>query len=416
MDQMALNIAKAKLNKNGALTAFIVFLVATLSAYSLGYQSGISNPRSIKIEELSNIEQPGDSEPKADFSIFWEVWDELKSKHPDFDEADKQSLVYGAVNGLTEALGDPNTIFFTPEDSQRFGEDISGHFTGIGVEVDIKDDQLVIISPLAGSPGDLAGLLPGDIIVAIDGIPARTLSLDQAVKKIRGPKGTTVLLTIRANGYTNNKDVSIVRQNIEVPSIKSELMEDNLLYVRIYNFSANTPMLFYTDIAKYAFSDINGVVLDLRNNPGGFLDVGIDAASWFIGKDKLVVTELFSSGEKEEFFSTSSGIFDEIPVVVLINEGSASASEILAGAIRYHRGAKLVGTQTYGKGTVQQLDYLSGGSSIKVTIANWLLPDGTLIDKLGITPDVIVEEDEEDFLNGTDTQLQKAIQTLKESL
>ena len=413
---MSLQIAKAKLKKSSALTAFIVFLAATISAYGLGYQAGSANPRNITVEELSNIEQPEDSEPKIDFSIFWEVWDELRSKHPDFDKADKQALIYGAVSGLTDALGDPNTIFFSPEDSQRFGEDISGHFTGIGVEVDMKDDQLVIISPLAGSPGDLAGLLPGDIIVAIDGVPTSSLTLDEAVKKIRGPRGTTVVLTIRSNGYATNKDVSIVRQNIEVPSIDSELMEDNLLYVRIYNFSANTPMLFYADMAQYAFSDIDGVILDLRNNPGGFLDVGIDAAGWFVGKDKLVVTELFSSGEKQEFFSTGSGIFDEIPIVVLINKGSASASEILAGAIRYHRGAKLVGTQTFGKGTVQQLDYLSGGSSIKVTIANWLLPDGTLIEGLGITPDVVVEENEEDILDGKDTQLEKAIQTLKETL
>jgi len=413
---MSLQIAKAKLKKSSALTAFIVFLVAIISAYGLGYQAGSAIPRSITVEELSNIGQPENSEPKVDFSIFWEVWDELRSKHPDFDKADKQALIYGAVSGLTDALGDPNTIFFSPEDSQRFGEDISGHFTGIGVEVDMKDDQLVIISPLAGSPGDLAGLLPGDIIVAIDGVPTSSLTLDEAVKKIRGSRGTTVVLTIRSNGYATNKDVSIVRQNIEVPSIDSELMEDNLLYVRIYNFSANTPMLFYADMAQYAFSDIDGVILDLRNNPGGFLDVGIDAAGWFVGKDKLVVTELFSSGEKQEFFSTGSGIFDEIPIVVLINKGSASASEILAGAIRYHRGAKLVGTQTFGKGTVQQLDYLSGGSSIKVTIANWLLPDGTLIEGLGITPDVVVEENEEDILDGKDTQLEKAIQTLKETL
>ena len=411
-------LTKPKANKNGIFAALILatILITAISAYGLGYQAGITKPVNINIEELSNIEQPEESAPKADFSIFWEVWDELKKKHPDFEKVDKQDLVYGAVRGLTDALGDPNTIFFNPEDSQRFDEDISGHFTGIGVELDMKDDQLVVVTPLVGSPGERAGLLPGDIIVAIGGESAEDVNIDEAVKKIRGPRGSTVVLTIRTNGNAANRDVSIVRDNIEVPSVESKMIEDNLLYIRIYNFSANTPVLFYTEMLKYAFTNIDGVVLDLRNNPGGFLDVGIDAAGWFTGADKLIVTERFSSGETEEFYSTGSGVFDATPQVVLVNKGSASAAEILAGAIRYHQGAKLVGTQTFGKGTVQQLDYLSEGSSIKVTIANWLLPDGSLIEGLGITPDIVIEQNEEDILDGVDTQLQKAIQILKESL
>ncbi|MCR4260889.1 MAG: S41 family peptidase [Candidatus Colwellbacteria bacterium] len=407
-----------KINKNGIFAALVLAMIfiTAVSAYSLGYQAGVARPVNINIDELSNIEQPEESEPKTDFSIFWEVWDELREKHPDFETVDKQDLVYGAVRGLTDALGDPNTMFFDPEDSERFDEDISGHFTGIGVELDMKDDQLVVVTPLVGSPGDKAGLLPGDIIVAIDGESAGDIGIDEAVKKIRGPRGSTVVLTIRTNGNAANREVSIVRDNIEVPSIESKMIEDNLLYIRIYNFSANTPILFYTEMLKYAFTNIEGVVLDLRNNPGGFLDVGIDAAGWFTGADKLIVTELFSSGEKEEFYSTGSGIFDSTPLVVLVNKGSASAAEILAGAIKYYQGAKLVGTQTFGKGTVQQLDHLSDGSSIKITIAHWLLPDGSLIEGLGITPDIVIEQGEEDILDGTDTQLQKAIQTLKESL
>jgi len=411
-------VKKTRFNKNALFTALIlaVFLIIGFNAYSIGYQAGTAKPINISIEELSNIGQPGGSEPKTDFSIFWEVWDELKNKHPGFEKVDKKDLVYGAVKGLTEGLGDPNTIFFDPEDSQRFGEDISGHFTGIGIEIDIRDNQLIVVAPLAGSPGEKAGLKAGDAIMAIDGTSTGGIDEDEAVKKIRGPKGSVVILTVRTNGQTSNKDVSITRDDIEVPSIESEMLEDNFLHLRIHNFSANTPVLFYTEMLKYAFTDTKGVILDLRNNPGGFLDVGIDAAGWFIGKDKLVVTELFSSGEKEEFYSKGSALFDGIPIVILVNKGSASASEILAGAIKYHRGVKLVGTQTFGKGTVQQLDYLSDGSSIKVTIANWLLPDGTLIEGSGITPDIIVEQNEEDTLDKIDTQLQKALQVLKESL
>lgn len=414
---MPVHKSKIKLSKDTyfSIITLIVVVLTAFSSYGLGYQAGIATPRTIQIDELSNIAQPDGSEPRVDFSIFWEAWDALKEKHPDFDDADKRELVYGAVSGMTEALGDPNTIFFKPEDSIRFNEDISGHFTGIGIEIDMKDDRLIVIAPLAGSPAEKAGLSAGDIIVGIDGESTAGISLDEAIKKIRGEKGTTVILTIRSNGSAANKDVSIVRDDIEVPSVQTEMLEGKILYIRISDFSANTPLLFYTEMAKYVFENINGVVLDLRNNPGGFLDVSVDATGWFIGGDKLVATELFSSGDREEFYSSGPGILDHIPMVVLVNEGSASASEIMAGAIRYHRGAKLVGAQTFGKGTVQQLDQLTNGSSIKITIANWLLPDGSIIEGVGITPDISVEQNEEDILDGRDTQLEKAIEVLQSS-
>ncbi len=400
-----------------AVVVLALFLGTTaFAAYTLGYKAGIANPRTVVVEELTNIEQPPDSEPKIDFSIFWEVWDQLREKHPGFEDIDKQTLVYGAVKGLTNALGDPNTVFFTPSESKRFGEDISGSFSGIGIEISIRDDQLVVVAPLAKSPAEKAGLQAGDIILAIDGDSTKGITIDEAVDKIRGVKGSTVELTIRRAEESEVRTFPIVRQEIQVPSVEARKLEDGILYLRIHNFSANTPLMFYTELLKNAFDPTRGVVLDLRNNPGGFLDIGIEATGWFIGNDKLVVTEQFSSGEENPFYSRGSGPLKELPLVILVNEGSASAAEIMAGAIRHHRGTKLIGTPTFGKGTVQQFDQLSDSSSIKVTVANWLLPNGDLIEGAGLQPDITVEQPEDDIINGSDTQLQKAVEVLKSQM
>ncbi|MDP3953639.1 MAG: S41 family peptidase [bacterium] len=389
---------------------------SAFGSYNLGYQSGLNTPRAINVDELVNINQPEDSEPKVDFAIFWEVWDKLRERHPEFEGADKQELIYGAVQGLTDALGDPNTVFFTPDESRRFSEDISGAFTGIGAEIGTKEEQLVIIAPLSRSPAEKAGLLPGDAILAIDGQSTQGLTIDEAVEKIRGAKGTTVTLTIHRDGEDGPRDFSIVRDEIRVPSVETERMEDGILYIRIHNFSANTPLIFYAELLKNAFTPTRGIVLDLRNNPGGFLDVSIEAAGWFMGEGKLVVTEQFSSGAKDDFFTRGTGPLKDLPLVVLVNEGSASASEILAGALRYHKGSLLIGSKTFGKGTVQQYEGLSDGSSIKITVANWLLPDGALIEGAGLEPDIAISQPEDDLINGSDTQLQRAIEALKAQL
>lgn len=394
----------------------LVLGITAFGSYTLGYQSGVDTPRIINIDELTNINQPEDSEPKVDFAIFWEVWDKLRERHPGFEEADKQELIYGAVRGLTDALGDPNTAFFTPGESVRFSEDISGSFTGIGAEIGAKEEQLIIIAPLSRSPAEKAGLLPGDIILAIDGESTASLTIDEAVGKIRGPKGSTVSLTIHRGEENDSQEISVVRDEIRIPSVETERLEDGILYIRIHNFSANTPLIFYAELLRNAFNPTRGVVLDLRNNPGGFLDVSIEAAGWFMGDGKLVVTEQFSSGEKDDFYTSGSGPLKDLPLVVLVNEGSASASEILAGALRYHRNSLLIGAQTFGKGTVQQYEPLRDNSSIKITVANWLLPDGTLIEGAGLEPDIVIEQQEDDFINGSDTQLEAAIEALKNQL
>lgn len=412
---------KLKLSKETAIfvvIAAIAFGAASAAFYNLGFQQGLQQTRNIVIEDVINIEQPESDEEngRVDFSIFWEAWDELKQKHPNFDDADKSNLVYGAIKGLTQALGDPNTLFYTPADADRFNEDIRGKFSGVGIEISLRDDRLVVVAPLTGTPAEKAGLKPGDVILAIDGESTTGISIDAAVQKIRGEEGSTVVLTITREGFVSPQDFSIERTSIQIPSVESKYLEDDILYIKIHNFTANTPFLFYSQIVKNVFQNTEGVILDLRNNPGGFLDVSVEAAGWFVGQNKLIVTEEFSSGETQQFFSNSRGVLKDLPLVVLVNEGSASASEILAGAIKFHRDILLIGQPTFGKGTVQELEGLTDGSSIKVTVANWLLPDGTLIEGKGITPDILVEETDQDILDGKDPQLDRALQMLKSQL
>ncbi|PIR98107.1 MAG: hypothetical protein COT89_01060 [Candidatus Colwellbacteria bacterium CG10_big_fil_rev_8_21_14_0_10_42_22] len=405
-----------------ALKALVFVLLTSISlgivgygSYQLGFKEGLVRTKNIVIENISNAEEPEETELDTDFSIFWEAWDKLKSDHPDIDSLSDLDLIYGAIKGLTDSLGDPNTVFFTPEDSQKFNEDINGSFSGIGAEIGIRDGFLVIVAPLKNTPAERAGLQPEDKIIRIDGEYSAEMPVEQAAKKIRGETGTTVILTIGRQGVPENFDVSIVREDIEIPTLEIERIGNGgeIAHVSIYSFNRQLPNLFSREVLKSAFKKPEGIILDLRNNPGGFLDVGVHMAGWFIEDGKLVVSEKFTSGSIKEFRANGIDVLKGIPVVILVNEGSASASEILAGAIRFHRGVQLVGETTFGKGTVQKLEDLSDGSSLKVTIAHWLLPDGSLIEGNGLVPNFVVPITDEDVLNNTDPQLEKAIDILR---
>ncbi|MBI4993910.1 S41 family peptidase [Candidatus Wolfebacteria bacterium] len=393
----------------------VIFIVAVIGgSYYFGYQAGVKNPQTLLIKGVNNIEN--DKPNDVNFNIFWQAWQTIKDKYVDSGKIDNQTLVYGAVSGMVNSLGDPHTIFMPPSDTKKFNEEISGEFSGIGAEIGIRSNQLVVISPLKESPAEQAGLKAGDKILKIDDKMTDGLSVDEAVKIIRGPKGVKVILTITRNGWEKAQEISIIRDTIKIPTVDFEMKEGDMAYFHLYNFYENAPFLFYQNIVKAALQNPKGIILDLRNNPGGYLEGAVNIASWFFEPGQIVVSEEFISGKKDEFRSYGSGALKDLPIVVLVNEGSASASEILAGALQDNRNVKIIGKKSFGKGTVQQLETLSDGSTIKITIAHWLTPNGHMIDKNGIAPDYEVNLSEDDTKNKKDPQLDKAIEILKSQI
>ena len=407
------NILKKYLIIGGLIIATIAIIGGVFYFwYSFGFKKGTEKPQTLIIRGVSNIEN-GQIIKDVDFNLFWESWKILKDKFVDAEKIDDQTLVYGAISGLLNSLKDPHTIFMPPTDAKKFNEDISGEFSGIGAEIGIRNDQLVVISPLKNTPAERAGLKAGDKILKIDDKNAINLSVDEAVKLIRGPKQTKVILTILRNNREKAQEIPIIRDIIQIPTLDWEMKDENISYLRLYNFYENAPFLFYQSAIKTALSNPKGLIIDLRNNPGGYLEVAVNLAGWFLNSGDIIVSEEFHSGEKDEFKANGNGFFKDIPMVILINEGSASASEILAGALRDNRNIKIIGKKSFGKGTVQELQQLKGGSSIKITVAHWLMPNGGLIDKNGIIPDYDINITEEDIKNDKDPQLEKAIEILK---
>ena len=407
------NILKKYLIIGGLIIATIAIIGGVFYfGYSFGFKKGTEKPQTLIIRGVSNIEN-GQIIKDVDFNLFWESWKILKDKFVDAGKIDDQTLVYGAISGLLNSLKDPHTIFMPPTDAKKFNEDISGEFSGIGAEIGIRNDQLVVISPLKNTPAERAGLKAGDKILKIDDKNAINLSVDEAVKLIRGLKQTKVVLTILRNNWEKAQEIPIIRDIIQIPTLDWEMKDENISYLRLYNFYENAPFLFYQSAIKTALDNPKGLIIDLRNNPGGYLEVAVNLAGWFLNSGDIIVSEEFHSGEKDEFKANGNGFFKDIPMVILINEGSASASEILAGALRDNRNIKIIGKKSFGKGTVQELQQLKGGSSIKITVAHWLMPNGGLIDKNGIIPDYDINITEEDIKNDKDPQLEKAIEILK---
>jgi len=328
------------------------------------------------------------------------------------------TMIEGATKGLVESLDDPYSEFLNSKENQALTEELSGEFFGIGMEISKKNNNIVIISPLPGTPAEKAGLQPNDIILKIDGKDATQLSSQEAANLIKGPKGTTVTLTIYRPNWNEAREITLQREKISVPTLTWQMLDSQIAYLRIYSF--NQPLMF--DFPQAAFQIISqhpkGLIIDLRNNPGGYLDAVTNISGWFLDKGSIILKEDFGDNNIKITRATGNGLLKDLPTVVLVNEGTASAAEILAGTLRDNRGVKLIGTQTFGKGSVQELVSLRDNNSLKITIAKWLTPNDTLIQGNGLKPDLEVQNNEElgsySQLNLTqDQQLQAALAELK---
>ena len=380
-----------------------------------GYQAGLERPKTLIIKGVTNVDPEGNAS-RIDFSSFWEAWDAMDTHHLNAPAISADERVYGAIQGLVSSLHDPYSEFFNPQDSKKFEEDVQGNFGGIGAEIGKRDDQVVVIAPLAGMPAERAGLLPGDAILLVNASSTDGLSVDDTVRMIRGPKGTEVVLTILRKGWDNTREFSMTRDTIIAPTLDAELREGNIAYVKLHSFNANASDQFRQAMFKTLLGGAQGMVLDLRNNPGGYLDVAVDIAGWFLPRGTVVVKEESRVGIIDELRANGNSALRSFPVVILVNEGSASAAEILAGSLRDNRQIQLVGETTFGKGTVQQIVDLRDGSSLKLTIAHWVLPSGEILEGDGLAPDIEIIPSDEDIESGNDVQLTKAMSIMRDTI
>lgn len=368
---------------------------------------------------IAGISNPAQGQPEdVDFAPFWKAWNLLNEKYVPASttakEASNDEKVWGAISGLAASLGDPYTVFFPPAEAEIFEADIRGNFEGVGMEVLSQDGALTVIAPLKGSPAERAGLMAGDRILKIDETSTTDLTTEEAVKIIRGPKGTPVKLTVYRTGKQSPLEITVVRDVIDIPTIKTEKLENGIFKIDLYSFSATSPNLFRGALREFVQSDSSKLILDLRGNPGGYLEAAIDMASWFLAPGKVVVREDFA-GTKDEKVYRSRGydVFnDNLKFVILVDEGSASASEILAGALSEHGKAVIVGEKTFGKGSVQELVDITSDTALKITVARWLTPNGNSISEKGITPQYVVPRTQEDVAADRDPQLDKALEIL----
>lgn len=396
----------------------IAVLIILLSFF-LGTVVGKSSPSEKNAPVNANLEP------------LFKAWGIVEEKYVDSDKLKSQNLVYGTISGLMKSLGDPYSVFFPPEENKEFQIEISGHFEGVGMEVGLRKNILTVVAPLKGTPAEKAGIKAGDKILRIGDISTNDLSLEEAVKIIRGPRGTQIKLTILRNGDDATKIIFVTRDTINIPVIateqkasalsqqtatKDQQIQKDVFIIRLYNFSENSALKFREALREFVQSGKSKLILDLRNNPGGFLDASVDIASWFLPQGEIVAIEDFG-GKTPQKLHRSKGydLFNEnLKMAILVNKGSASASEIVAGALQDHHIAKLVGERTFGKGSVQELLQLTKDTSIKITIAKWLTPNGRSISDGGLTPDFeVAEATTEETEKGIDPIMKKALELLQ---
>lgn len=328
----------------------------------------------------------------VDFSLFWDVWRMVEQQYVDQPVTD-EDLYYGALQGLVWGLGDPYSTFFTPEMAEEFAQELEGSFFGIGAEIGLDDSgSIVVIAPLPGTPADVAGVKAGDHILFVDDNDTAGMTVNEAVQLIRGDKGTKVVLTMYREGTAEPFDIEIERDEISIDSVTWEVRDDGIAVITVTMFNEDTVRLFDKAVKEIADAGSKKLILDLRNNPGGYLDGAVTLGGYWIDGQTVVVEEV--RGERQEFPADGPNKLADIPTVVLVNGGSASASEILAGALQDLNKAELIGEQTFGKGSVQEYHELPDGSAIKITVARWLTPLGRSIEEEGIAPDQVITPSE----------------------
>ncbi|MEK7094650.1 MAG: S41 family peptidase [Patescibacteria group bacterium] len=398
--------------KTSSLWARRAFAVCALAAaFLFGYAVGGDRSGAVLGGEVDNIGDVYSTAGDVDFRLYWDVWRLLQQDYLRGPKDDK-TLFYGSLEGLVDSLDDPHSAFFNPKRANDFETDISGKFEGIGAEIGKRDGQIVVIAPLADSPAEQAGLKAGDAVFLIDEKETDGMTVDEAVRNIRGAKGTTVVLTVLHEKAEQVEKISIVRNTIKIDSVKWEIGKDGIAKISLRYFNEDTAREFNRAVVGLLAKNPTGLIVDMRNNPGGLLDRAVTVAGEWTGP-RNVVSERDKNGRISEFPASNVARLSKLKTVLLVNGGSASATEIVTGALQDYGLATVVGSKTYGKGSVQEYRELEDGSAIKITVAEWLTPKGRSIDDVGLEPDVVVEISDDDAKNGRDAQLERAIEIIK---
>ena len=391
---------------------YIGFFLLIAFVFMLGWNSGVGHSQIQQgIAPKTTVTSPSGQSETINMQLFWDAWNVLSSNYVDPHALVTENMIFGAIKGMVASVNDPYTNFMTPKENRDFMDSMQGHLQGIGAELTLRNGLLTVISPLKNSPAQKAGLQPEDVIYEVDGSSTDNMTLEEAVMNIRGEKGSVVVLTVLRANNSEPITIRIVRDDININSINWE-MKGDIAVIEINQFGDNTKQEFSKAVSEILLKRPKGLVLDLRYNGGGYLDGSVDIASEFLESERVVTIKKRNPEEDEVIYVNGQARMANIPLAVLINRGSASASEIVAGAIQDHNRGVIIGEKSFGKGTVQTVENLVGGSSLRVTIAKWYTPNDQNINVTGITPDIIVERTVEDFEKGVDPQLDKALEHL----
>jgi carboxyl-terminal processing protease len=406
----------------GYAMAVVLATGTFISGAYLGHSGNIQGDQTGVFRFFNTVfgdsEQMTASDNSVDLREFWRVWNLLDEKFvlaSSTNQISSQARIEGAIQGMVDAFGDPYTVYLPPQQSASFQDDISGNFSGVGMEVGLRDKLITIISPLPGTPAEKAGLYSGDVITKINDVSTESMGIDQAVRLIRGEAGTVVEFVIYREGETEFLTIPVTRATIDIPTVKTETIDDTFI-IALYSFNAVSETKMAEALKEYQGSGAKNLVIDVRGNPGGFLQSAVDIASYFLPAGKVVVIEESGITENNQVFRSRNRQIKEFTpknLVVLVDRGSASASEILAGALKDHGVATIMGTATFGKGSVQELVDLDDGSSLKVTVARWLTPNGVSISDGGLQPDITIERTNEDREAGNDPQKDAVVRFLR---